>query len=445
MIDEKRIQELQHQINELALQLNDSRQRLLKLNEELKALKSGTPNIQENKSLETEAPVFTLENFIGFKLLHLVGIVVLVIGLSIGVKYAIDQQLISEVTRIILAYLAGGLLLFFSFRLKKKYTLFSAILLSGGMASIYFTTYGAFAYYHLLPLWISFLLMIAMTVYTSWSAIEYNRQEVAILGMIGAYGIPFLISANAEKAALLFAYIMLINIGVLFVSFYKRWKLMGQLAMLITWILFIGWLMIRYNSGQALVASFFMVVFFMQFIVNALGFHVSRKQPLTVFDIEMVIANNIALYISLLFIAGSGTMALKLNTVTGLYTLFIAGLAVLGYYFLSAEKKLFNSLVIQCLVFLILFVAFQWDGISVTLLWLAIAISLFAWGLMQRISWPRMASIILMGVTLLKLIALDSVSFSTIEKIICYIIIGALLLIISFFYQKFKDKMFGEK
>ncbi|MFN2457269.1 MAG: hypothetical protein ABR502_03610 [Chitinophagaceae bacterium] len=32
------------------------------------------------------------ENFIGLRLIHLVGIVVLVIGLSIGVKYAIDRR-----------------------------------------------------------------------------------------------------------------------------------------------------------------------------------------------------------------------------------------------------------------------------------------------------------------------------------------------------------------
>lgn len=441
MIDDKRIQELQQQINELALQVNDSSARLVQLNEELKKIKN--PGVVFNETIppaETSKPVFTLENFIGLKLLHLVGIVVLVTGLSIGVKYAIDQQLISEITRILLAYLAGGLLLFFSIRLRKKYILFSAILFSGGMASLYFTTYGAFTYYHLISLGVAFLLMVIMTIYTSWMAVDYNRQEVAILGMVGAYGIPFLISANSEKAHLLFAYVVLINIGVLFVSFYKRWKVMGHLAMLITWTLFIGWLMVRYDSGQALTAIIFMTLFYLQFTINAIGFHVSRKQPLTFYDIEMILLNNMALYISLLLIAGAGTIAIKLNTITGLFALFTAIQALTAYYFLAAEKKLYSSLVIQFLVYLIFFIAFRWDGITVTLLWLAVAIALFSWGLFKIMAWPRMASISLMGITLFKLFVFDSIYFSTIEKVICYIIIGALLLVVSFFYQKFKGK-----
>ena len=53
---------------------------------------------------------WNLENFIGLRLIHLVGIVILVIGLSIGVKYAIDKNLISEGMRIVLAYAAGVIL-----------------------------------------------------------------------------------------------------------------------------------------------------------------------------------------------------------------------------------------------------------------------------------------------------------------------------------------------
>ena len=101
----------------------------------------------------------TLENFIGLRLIHFVGIMVLVIGISIGVKYAIDKELISETMRIILAYCAGLLLFILSLRLKKKYQLFSAILFSGSMATLYFTTYAAFVYYNFLPAMVTFLIM----------------------------------------------------------------------------------------------------------------------------------------------------------------------------------------------------------------------------------------------------------------------------------------------
>src|SRR5438046_5475941 len=175
-----------------------------------------------------------LENFIGLRIIHLVGIVVLVIGLSIGVKYAIDNQLISESTRIILAYLAGIVLYLFSWRLKKKYQLFSAILFSGAVASLYFTTYAAFVYYGFFSFAVTFLVMGGLTFYTAFEAMRYNRQEIAVLGMVGAYGIPFLISANAERADLFFSYIILINIGVVYLSFKNKLKVMGQFALFIS-------------------------------------------------------------------------------------------------------------------------------------------------------------------------------------------------------------------
>jgi uncharacterized membrane protein len=55
-----------------------------------------------------------------------------------------------------------------------------------------------------------------------------------------------------------------------------------------------------------------------------------------------------------------------------------------------------------------------------------------------------MTAILLMGITLLKLVLLDSLSFSPIQKIIAYVVLGILLLVVSFFYQKFRKQLFGE-
>jgi uncharacterized membrane protein len=55
-----------------------------------------------------------------------------------------------------------------------------------------------------------------------------------------------------------------------------------------------------------------------------------------------------------------------------------------------------------------------------------------------------MTGITLMGLTLLKLVVLDSLTFSTIQKVIAYLVLGVLLLLVSFFYQKYKQQLFGE-
>jgi uncharacterized membrane protein len=91
-----------------------------------------------------------------------------------------------------------------------------------------------------------------------------------------------------------------------------------------------------------------------------------------------------------------------------------------------------------------MFVAFEWDGLTVTLMWVGIAVVLFAAGIWLSLSWARLASALLMAVTLLKLLLFDSERFSTIQKIGSYIIIGILLLVFSFYYQKSKLSDNGE-
>ena len=178
MNDEQAIKELQKQINMLSSEMADHRQRLFALQQELNRLQNKKP-ATASSTTEGSSQNFRFENFIGLRVIHFVGIILLVIGLSIGVKYVIDRQLISEVMRISLAYAAGIILYLLSWRSKKNYQLFSAILFSGAMASLYFTTYAAFVYYGFFSFAVTFLLMVGLTVYTAFESIRYDRQEIA--------------------------------------------------------------------------------------------------------------------------------------------------------------------------------------------------------------------------------------------------------------------------
>lgn len=446
MNHEEKIKELQDKIYDLSSDINSSLHQIRVLQSDLDLLRrsAGIPVSQspvEFKDKNTNSAIYSpkptgIENFIGLKLMHLVGIVVLVTGISIGVKYAIDKKLISEAARILLAYVAGILLFILSVRLKKKYQLFSAILFSGSMASVYFTTYAAFVYYQFFPFIITFLLMIVLTVYTVITAIKYDRKEIAIIGMIGAYGIPFLISNNSERVDLFFSYILLINIGVVFLSFKKGWKLMGQLALLISWILFIGWGFLRYQPSEQWIAIVFMILYFILFLINALVFRVRSNMALTYGETQQVIINNTALYIAAIIVLGNGSMETGLATTTGFMFLLVGSLAFLSSKILGSEIVLQRLLTWQALLFLLLFIAFQWDGLMVTVLWVAVSVLLFVWGIVAQRSWARLASVLLIGITLIKLLVFDSARFSTLQKISCYIIIGILLLLFSFYYQK---------
>jgi uncharacterized membrane protein len=443
---EDELRQLQKEVDELSKEVQLQQQKILQLQQRIAQLSNA--EVSTPKEAKIHSPQkFSLENFIGLRLINFIGIIVLVIGLSIGVKYAIDRNLISEGMRITLAYLAGIVLYVLSFQLKKKYVLFSAILFSGGMASLYFTTYAAYVYYSMFSFALAFIIMIVLTVYTVYEAIRYNRQEIALLGLVGAYGIPFLISKNADRADLFFLYISLINLGVVYLSVKKIWKTVGIVAQAITWILFIGWAATRHDERFKIIATMFMVFFFLVFLFAVLSHKLFQKRSLQVNDTYQLLMNNVALYIAALFQFGFSEKATNgdLASITFIVSIVVALQAMLLYNFWKEELFATRLLSSLALTLFVMFIAFNWNGFTVTFLWLLTAVIVFAWGFRMRSVRARMAGIILIGVTLGKLVALDSLTFTTVQKVIAYLVLGVLLLIVSFFYQKFRQQLFSDK
>jgi uncharacterized membrane protein len=446
MEKEESINQLKAEAERLQNQLSQYQQELRLLQQKIFSLEHPgktvitTPHTT-NRNIKQD---ISFENFIGLRLIHLVGIVILVIGLSIGVKYAIDKNLISEGMRIALAYVAGVVLYILSAWLRKKYNSFSAILFSGAMASLYFTSYAAFVYYGMFSFAVAFILMVALTFYTVYEAIRYNRQEIALLGLVGAYAIPFLISRNNDRAELYFLYISIINVAVIFLSVRKKWKTVGLTAQVITWILFIGWAALRFDKSLQWVGLLFMSFFFCLFLLNSLSERIFYKKKLSAAESYAVVINNLALYIAALFVMGYAFADTDISCITFIISVLAFLEALLIHLVWKEEGFLKKSLAALFLFLFILFIAFKWEGVTVTLLWLLTAVLVFGSGVYLKSVSIRMAAILIMGLTLLKLLILDSQSFSAVQKIIAYVVLGVLLLVVSFFYQKFKKQLFGE-
>ena len=86
------------------------------------------------------------EKFIGENLFGKIGILILVIGMGLFVKYAIDKDWINEVFRTVLGFVIGGGLLLISQKLKKTYRAFSSLLAGGAFAIFYVTVSMAYHY-----------------------------------------------------------------------------------------------------------------------------------------------------------------------------------------------------------------------------------------------------------------------------------------------------------
>ena len=212
-----------------------------------------------------------LEEFVGKNLISLIGIVVLILGVGIGAKYAIDNNLISPMTRIIVGYIFGFGLVGLAIKLKRQYLNFSAVLISGGMAIMYFVTYFAYSAYGLISQLPTFGLMIMFTIFTVTAALVYSRQVIAHIGLVGAYAVPFLLSNDSGNYLALFIYVAVVNTGILAVSLKKDWKPIFYTASLFTWAIFCGWFATKYSHAAHFeLALVFLGIFFSIFYATKL-------------------------------------------------------------------------------------------------------------------------------------------------------------------------------
>lgn len=322
---------------------------------------------------------FQLEKFIGENLINKIGILVIILGVVIGAKYSIEHNLITPASRILIGYLTGIGLAAVALKLKKNYHNFSAVLLSGAMAVFYFDTYLAYGFYDLIPRLAAFAMMLFFTIFTVTAAINYNRQVIAHIGLVGAYAVPLLLNDNSGRADLLFTYTSILNAGILFIAFKRYWKPLYYSSFGITWILFLAWLFSEYTTvPYFLTAISFASVFFAGFYAMFLVYKLIRKEVFQPDDVFVFLLNAFVYY-------GTGYYILNTNPATagylGLFTLINAvvhaAISYIIYRSRLADQRLFHIVLSVVIVFVALAIPVQLEGNWVTLLWTVMAAALF--------------------------------------------------------------------
>lgn len=355
---------------------------------------------------ETSKVKSNLEKFIGENLINKIGIIITVIGVAIGAKYSIEHELISPLTRIILGYLVGLGLLGFGIKLKKDYENYSAVLVSGAMAIMYFITYAAYSFYDLIPQAFAFMLMVVFTAFTVVSALNYNKQVVAHIGLVGAYAVPFLLSDGSGKVAILFSYVAIINVGILIIAVNKYWKPIYYFSFFLTWLIFFSWYSSKYQAGEHFgLALTFISVFFLTFYVIFLAYKLLKKEKFDIDSSLLLLANSFIFY-------GLGYTILKNHETgaqfLGLFTLCNAiihfGVSALIYRQKLSDRNLFYLVAGLVLTFITIAIPVQLDGRWVTLSWACEAALLFWLGRTKNVYFYEELSYILMILAFMSLV-----------------------------------------
>ncbi|MGE3316262.1 MAG: DUF2339 domain-containing protein, partial [Planctomycetaceae bacterium] len=159
------------------------------------------------------------------------GILLLVVGIGFFLQYSIKNDLIGPVGRVALSTAAGlGLLIGGARILGGRYHLLGQGLLGAGIATLYFSVFAAAKLHYLIDMPTAYGLMIAVTVLAGWLAVRFHSLLVAVLGVLGGYGTPVMLSTGQVDFVGLYGYMSILGAGVLFVCSRNLWPLLCFLA-----------------------------------------------------------------------------------------------------------------------------------------------------------------------------------------------------------------------
>ena len=114
-------------------------------------------------------------------------ILILVIGMGLFVKYAIDKNWINEVLRTVLGFVVGGGLLLISQKLEKIYRAFSSLLAGGAFAIFYVTVAMAYHYYGLFSQATAFVILVVLTILMFVLSLYKKWGELPIVSFVASY------------------------------------------------------------------------------------------------------------------------------------------------------------------------------------------------------------------------------------------------------------------
>lgn len=318
-----------------------------------------------------------LEKFVGENLINKIGILILVLGISFFVKYAIDKNWINETARVGIGILAGSLVMGIAHKLKKEYKAFSSVIVAGAISIFYFTIAIAFHEYQLFSQTAAFAIMVIITVFSTFVSLAYDRQELAVLSLIGGFAVPFMVSTGQGNYIVLFIYIAILNIGILGIAYFKKWNLVTLLSFIFTTVLFFSWYVKELN-GNTLPhkgALIFAAIFYFLFGVIAVLNNLRSKGLFSKMDYFIVVANTFFYFGVGLGIIHNWGIELK-----GLFTLSLAiyNLAYAGFLYkrFGLDKNAVYLLIGFVFTFITITIPVQFEGNQITLFWACEAVLL---------------------------------------------------------------------
>lgn len=180
-----------------------------------------------------------METRVGLTIVNRLGVFTLILGVGFFFKWAADNDWIGPVGRVFLGLIVGFTALALADYLwTKGQQVFAQGVAGGSIAILFLSLYAASGLYHLIPQFVAFALMAAATALCFALALRYTSPAMAVLGLLGGYLTPFLLSPGGDHPWFLLAYVLLLDSAALVLKKRRGWRVLETLAFAATTLIY---------------------------------------------------------------------------------------------------------------------------------------------------------------------------------------------------------------
>jgi uncharacterized membrane protein len=249
-------------------------------------------------------------------------------------------------------------------------------LVGGGLAVFYFTITLAFHQFHLFSQTVSFIIPIVVTCFAVALSLLYDKQELAVIALIGGLSSPFMVSTGNANYDALFIYMIVLNAGLLVIAYFKSWRILNISAFGLTVIVVAGVIYTLPDKAAGLGFIYTSILYLLFFFINIAN-NIRENKKFLAADFSILLVNT-ALYFS------SGLYLLTImhdGQWRGLFCASIGGINLLLSFILfrskRAEINILYLLIGITLTFLSLTAPIQLHGHFITLFWAAESVLIY--------------------------------------------------------------------
>ncbi len=314
------------------------------------------------------------------------GILFLFSAFTYFLKIVFENDWFPTELRVLSGFALGVTLLFAGYSYYRKNSITTCQMLAGTGMSIIYATFSYVAFGDMLnwPYNITFISVLSITALTTFLSYRYNLRALIFISIMGGLLSPLFMKAHAHHDLLLFAYVLILNIGSLYVSISKRWTELRAMTFIITVLIYATYF-VYFEPATWGRPFFYAAALFVTYMGGIIYAAYSENDKFTGWNLYLSLINAMLFIFWSIYILGSFNITFTVPLLI-VGTTFIA--ASVFIYSLSG-KKVFPSIIYTCLGLLLFAISaaniqpmsiYGFEYVVTTMLWLLVVISTYTIG-----------------------------------------------------------------